>query len=138
MKDSTTEMGTPDGPTDPGSKPREPHRTGPDRSRPDPRPMRLVIAGVGVSALSVVVTGLIRLPVSGPQGPQLAGEVAPEVRVSSQVRYVQLKRGQAAPPGARVIEAAAPTPRVVVRIIDAPVPRAAPRVVARTRQSGRP
>lgn len=104
--------------------------------------MRIALGVAGVAALSVITAGLVRLPATEPisaAGMDASSEVVvaqPEVRVEKRIRYVQLKRGETAPPGARVIDGAAPTPRVVVtRVAAAPTTR---RVVVRTRQSGRP
>ncbi|MFN8619405.1 MAG: hypothetical protein U0869_01500 [Chloroflexota bacterium] len=114
------------------------------RQKPDPRPMRLGLAAGAIAALSVMAAGLVRFPSADPatiaDDTTAAAVDAPAVaavQVEKRIRYVQLKPGQKAPPGARVIDAAQPTPRVVVTRIQAPavVHR---RVVTRTRQSGRP
>jgi hypothetical protein len=111
------------------------------RQRPDARPMRLGLAAGAIAALSVMAAGLVRFPAADPatvaDDATLAEAPAPAVRVEKRIRYVQLKTGQKAPPGARVIDAAQPTPRVVVTRIQAPAP-VRRRVVTRTRQSGRP
>ena len=104
--------------------------------------MRLGLAAGAVAALSVMVAGLVRFPVADPvtTADALAGTAdtttTVETKVQKRIRYVQLKPGQAAPPGAKVIDAAAPTPRVVVTRIQAPVVHR--RVVTHTRQSGKP
>jgi hypothetical protein len=75
----------------------------------------------------------------------LAGTgLAPKAKVRRPVRYVHLKPGQQAPPGAKVIRQAAPPPRVIVQRVAVAAPstissRVAPvrRTVTRTRQSGR-
>jgi hypothetical protein len=59
-----------------------------------------------------------------------------QVKVQRRVRYVRLKPGQHAPPGARVIQEAAPAPRVIVRHVAAPAYVPVRRPTVRTRQSG--
>jgi hypothetical protein len=114
------------------------------KKRPDARPTRVVLGLGAVAAMSVVTAGLVRFPVAttpdvlaiGPE-PSTGAQEATVVR---RIRYVQLKRGQKAPPGARVIRGADPTPRVVVRTIPARRSATTPtrrQPVARTRQSGR-
>jgi len=111
------------------------------KQKPDARPMRLGLGAGAIAALSIMAAGLVRFPVDDPAAAdtghvdQSTAQVQ-NVRVEKQVRYVQLKPGQKAPPGARVIEAAAPAPRVVVKTIQAAAP-AAKVTKTRTRQSGR-
>jgi hypothetical protein len=117
----------------------------PPRSRPDPRPARLMVGAGAAAALALIANGLVAVPMTSD-----AAVTAPDpgvtrarqrpARVKQRVRYVRLKPGQKAPPGAKVIREAAPAPRVVVRVVPssrsvatAPVQR---RVVTRTRQSG--
>jgi hypothetical protein len=123
------------------------------RSRPDPRPVRLALGAGAVAALTVIAAGLVRFPVatdavssqagSSQSGSSTAGAASTtpaSATVLRPVRYVRLKRGQQAPPGARVIQKAAPKPRVVVRTIPAPTttrPTTVTRpTVTRSRQSG--
>lgn len=120
------------------------------RSRPNPLPSRLAMGIGALAALSVMAAGMGRLPVVTADGsaaalPEepltaaLAGDVATRgTRVERPVRYVRLKRGEQAPPGARVIREKAPAPRVVVRWVSAPSSTSATSraPVARTRQSG--
>ena len=106
--------------------------------------MRLGLAAGGIAAMSIMVAGLVRFPAPDPAtvaddgapGGDTAVAAPRRVKVEKRIRYVRLKPGQKAPPGARVIDAAQPTPRVVVTRIQAPAPRRV-RVVTRTRQSGR-
>ena len=124
--------------------PRTPGTPAVPKQRPDARPMRLGLAAGGIAALSIMVSGLLRFPAPDPvtvaDDGALAGDTAAaapqRVKVEKRIRYVQLKRGQKAPPGAKVIDAAQPTPRVVVTRIQAPAKRKV-RIVTRTRQSGR-
>jgi hypothetical protein len=109
------------------------------KARPDARPMRLGLGAGAIAALTVMLGGLVRFPVSDPsvaaEDPFTAdAAVTQEVRVEKQIRYVQLKRGQKAPPGARVIDAAQPTPRVVVTRVQQP---AKVKKATKSRQSGR-
>lgn len=119
--------------------------SGPGRARPDPRPARLMVSGGAVAALSLIIAGLVRPPAAADPaaGADTASatafalvDPARKVEVERRVRYVRLEPGQTAPPGARVIREAAPTPRVVVRNIPAPSQRTTRAPVARTRQSG--
>jgi hypothetical protein len=115
------------------------------KQRPDPRPMRLAIA-----AVSIMSAGLVRFP--APSGDAIAADGAaavsieilatarPEVIVKHKVRYVQLKPGERAPKGAKVISGAVPTPRVVVTRVAGHAAQTrrvvVHKVVTRTRQSG--
>jgi hypothetical protein len=101
--------------------------------------MRLGLGAGAIAALTVMLGGLVRFPVSDPS---VAAEdaftadaaVTQEVRVEKKIRYVQLKRGEKAPPGAKVIDAAQPTPRVVVTRVQQP---AKVKKATKSRQSGR-
>ena len=88
-----------------------------------------------VRKLVVVTPFLLATCTDGAPAPTT--ESVRATRVERPVRYVHLRPGQKAPPGAKVIHAAAPAPRVVVRWVtpasSSPVSRAP---VARTRQSG--
>ena len=111
------------------------------KQKPDPRPMRLGLGAGAIAAMSIMAAGLIRFPVADApvdaQEQQVAqAAVTRPVRTEKRVRYVQLKPGQKAPKGATVIDAAAPTPRVVVRTIQVQAPAARVRQT-KTRQSGR-
>ena len=102
--------------------------------------MRLGLGAAAIAALSVMAAGLVRFPVSDPvvaDDPTTAVAAVRETKVERRIRYVHLKPGQKAPPGAKVIDAAAPAPRVVVTRIQAPAPVRQRRTVTRTRQSGR-
>jgi hypothetical protein len=108
--------------------------------------------GAGTAAaLALIANGLVAVPsasdaaangADAANGTDAASTRARPraARVKQRVRYVRLKPGQKAPPGAKVIREADPAPRVVVRLVPstrsvrtAPVQR---RVVTRTRQSG--
>ena len=104
-----------------------------------------MVSGGAVAALSLIVAGLVRPPAAADpaSGADTSGatafvqaDPARKVKVERRVRYVRLKPGQKAPPGARVIQEAVPTPRIVVRDIPAPSQRTTRAPVARTRQSG--
>jgi hypothetical protein len=118
--------------------------TAPARSRPDPRPARLMVGAGAAAALALIANGLVTVPSTSDaaaSAPDAASRARPRpARVKQRLRYVRLKPGQKAPPGAKVIREAAPAPRVVVRLVPssrsvrtAPVQR---KVVTRTRQSG--
>lgn len=128
-------------------------------SKPDARPMRVVYGAGAVAALSVMAVGLVQPDyaatadqtiVSDPAADPHAGAAAPaNGDVRHVTRYIYLKPGQTAPPGATVIAANAPKPRVVVThnstggggggggTVSQPAPKPAPPKPV-TRQSGRP
>ncbi len=109
--------------------------------------MRLALGAGTIAAVSIMAAGLVRFPVAAPDPIAAADAVTvetlataqPEVIVKHRTRYVQLKPGERAPKGAKVISGAVPTPRVVVtRIAARPATtRRVVRVVTRTRQSGK-
>lgn len=126
----------------------------PMRRRPDPRPVRLML-GIGtVGAVSVMAAGLVRFPsstdavtteaVPDPATSTTTSPTQRQAEVRHVVRYIHLKPGEHAPPGATVINADAPAPRVVVDHVPAPAarqqpqPQPQPRVITHSRQSGRP
>ena len=117
------------------------------KKRPDPRPMRLAFGVTGLAALSAMITGIVTpaqpaSPDPSAAAPTTAADVPTTISVPVQhvTRYVTLKPGQTAPPGAVVVTKPDPSPRIVVTqiTIAAPVaPAPAPRrVVVRTKQSG--
>ncbi len=88
------------------------------KPRPDPRPSRLALGAGALAAISVMVGGLASVPVadqpvSADPGPSMARLGSAGV-FQGRVRYVQLRPGERPPPGARVIDAAQPTPLVVI------------------------
>jgi hypothetical protein len=98
----------------------------------------MVSAGA-VAALSFIIAGLARPPAAADTATVATlaqADPAGKAKVEARVRYVHLKPGQNAPPGAKVIRAAAPAPRVVVKQVAAPMQGATRAPVARTRQSG--
>ncbi|MFO1541024.1 MAG: hypothetical protein ACKOTZ_11385 [Chloroflexota bacterium] len=116
-------------PSAPSPAPRNP----PPAALPHP----LAHCASALAALSVLTVGLVAVPAAPPVEEPVADlPVAREVIVERRVRYVRLKRGHTPPPGARVIDAAEPTPRLLVTRIAAPAPERRSRPVARTRQSG--
>jgi hypothetical protein len=133
-----------------GTRPVRPEARAPrTHSKPNPLPARLMVGVGALAALSVIAAGIGRLPaVSGesalssaavdPDLTTLAAAVpAGKTRVERPIRYVRLKPGQKAPPGAKVIREAAPAPRVVVHWVTPVSSSSSRRVpVARTRQSG--
>ena len=118
---------------------------GEPKKRPDARPMRLVFAAGGIAALSAAAAGLVRFGTSDAASaptaattPDSAGAGSyATVPVRHVIHYVHLQPGQTAPPGARVITAKAPAPRVVVTHVSGPVYRPPTRVIV-THQSGHP
>lgn len=120
------------------SEQKPPVRT-PGRDKPDPRPARLMLGAGALAAVTVVAAGLVDFPPAAaeelPPAAARAGLSTTE-KAKRPVTYVRLKPGQKAPKGARVIKAAAPTPRVVVQRIVVPTPGRSERTVTRSRQSG--
>jgi len=111
------------------------------KKRPDARPMRLVYAAGAVAAVSAAAAGLVQFG----SGNTSASVVPPQTVIPAQnvqvrhvIRYVHLKPGQTAPPGAKVITAKAPAPRIVVTQVAAPIHRLPPTRVIVTHQSGHP
>jgi hypothetical protein len=109
-----------------------------------------MISAGALAAFTVIAAGLARFPVApddtpvasndalaGTSGARAKAKSKAKVRQERPVRYVRLKPGQKAPRGAKVIQEAAPTPRIVVQRSAPTVRRSSPvRVVTRTRQSG--
>jgi hypothetical protein len=132
------------------TRPVRPEARAPRRhSKPNPLPARLMVGVGALAALSVIAAGIGRLPGGSEEGAlssagvdtdvtMLAAAVpAGKTRVERPIRYVRLKPGQKAPPGAKVIREAAPAPRVVVHWVTPMASSSSTRVpVARTRQSG--
>jgi hypothetical protein len=105
------------------------------RNKPDARPMRIAL-GTGFLAVMSAILSAIVAPPQPIVGQPVAGAMpaaTPDAQVQ-QVVYVQLKPGQTAPPGARVIDAAAPTPMTVVTVLPGAVQKP---VVVKTTQSGK-
>jgi hypothetical protein len=102
--------------------------------------MRLALSASGIAALSALTAAIVLPPRPiVQQGAQAADPQSNPtgLQVHRAIQYVQLLPGQTAPPGATVIDAAAPTPMTVVVTVTPP-PGAAPTpVVIRTTQSGR-
>ncbi len=92
----------------------------PRRSRPDPKPSRLVVGAGAVAALSIIGAGLVRFPANADGADPSQAGVAAAAKVDAKaakkrpVKYVRLKPGQKAPRGAQVIREKAPPPRIVV------------------------
>ncbi len=114
------------------------------KARPDPRPMRFALGAAGLAALSALAAAIVLPPnasLVGQTNPQSAQaqQAAPGgggVAVPQPIQYVQLQPGQTAPPGARVIDPAAPQPTTIVTKIAAPAQAQAP-VIIKTTQSGK-
>ncbi|MEO8625268.1 MAG: hypothetical protein ABI452_01075 [Candidatus Limnocylindrales bacterium] len=143
----------------PGARPlsdARPARMDSRQSKPDARPMRFVYGAGAVAAMSVMAVGLVQPDfaatadqsgASDPTAEPNAVAQVPATTVQHVTQYVQLKPGETAPPGAKVIAANAPTPRIVVTHNTPSGPAAQPvaRPAARppapkpvTRQSGKP
>jgi hypothetical protein len=114
------------------------------RKRPDPRPMRLAYGAGALAALSVMSVGLVRFESGTGTGttevtaPDVPSAAQPPIEVRHVIRYIHLKTGEVAPPGAKVITPKAPAPQVVVTHVAAPAAAPPVRRIVVTRQSGRP
>ena len=132
-----------------------PARSDARQSKPDARPMRFVYGAGAVAAMSVMAVGFVQpdFAATADQSaitdgttvdPNALAQAPADVALRHVTQYVQLKPGETAPPGATVIAANAPTPRVVVTHSQpanqpAAQPAARPPAPApRTRQSGKP
>jgi hypothetical protein len=105
--------------------------------------MRLAYGAGALAALSVMSVGLVRFnsatatTVADVQAPDGSPGPAQQVEVRHLIRYIHLKPGEVAPPGATVITPKAPAPQVVVtHVAAAPAPPV--RRIVVTRQSGHP
>jgi hypothetical protein len=106
--------------------------------RPDARPMRTVVGAGGLAAVSAIAVAIVvpPQPYAGPPVYVPPTPIAPGTPpiVQQPIRYVQLEPGQTAPPGAKVIDAGAPTPITVVTVVQPPAQKP---VVVKTTQSGK-
>jgi hypothetical protein len=112
------------------------------KAKPDAWPMRLALGGGGIALLSALAAVIVLPPkATAPSGidpqQQAADPRATSIQVQRAIRYVQLSPGQTAPPGAKVIDAAAPTPLTVIVTITAPPQQARKPTIIRTTQSGK-
>lgn len=107
------------------------------RAKPDPKPMRLLLGFVGLTSAVAFTTAMLpsvapadaaAAGLSPDSGSSVAADTAPQVVHVK--RYVTLEPGQTAPPQSTVVVPAQPAPQATSR------PKAKPRVVTRTRQSG--
>jgi hypothetical protein len=84
-----------------------------------------MIGAGAVAALTVVGAGMVRFPVAATETPSAAtADRTTKKAANAQrlVRYIKLKRGQKAPKGAKVIQKAAPKPRIVIRRVTVSAP----------------
>ncbi len=112
-------------------------KPGGPKAKPNATPMRTVLGAGGLAAFSAIATAIVlppAMPAGGYSAPAADQSQAGTTAVPQPVRYVQLQPGQTAPPGAKVIDAAAPQPTTVVNIVPAPVQKP---VIIKTTQSGK-
>ncbi len=97
--------------------------------------MRFALGTTALASLSAMLAAIVT-PSSAAPATVVArtDSGGTSVSVARPVVYVQLKPGETAPPGARVIDAAAPKPVTVVTVVPAPSRRP---VIIRTTQSGK-
>jgi hypothetical protein len=117
------------------------------KAKPDARPMRIALGAGGLAAMSALVTAIVMPPapsVQIPSADQQAGaqQAAPAdpgtpSTVQRPVQYIQLQPGQTAPPGATVIDPAAPKPVTVVTTVPAPAAQKQKPIIIKTTQSGK-
>ena len=125
-------------PTGPGPRPTPPVRGSatagavqpprPQRSKPDPNPMRIVLGMAGLASATALLTAMLPSvtpsPVADVQAVDTSTALGPQPSVIHVTKVVTLQPGQTAPPNSSVRIQPQPTPRVVVRTV--------------TRQSGKP
>jgi hypothetical protein len=112
-----------------------PARSHPASPKPNPNRLRFALGTGGVAALSALLTAIVVPPSSAsPSSPVTTPAAPATVTQQRPIQYVQLAPGQAAPSGARVIDAKAPKPITIVTTVPAPAPQT---VVVRTTQSGK-
>lgn len=140
----------------PPVKDARPARSDSRQSKPDARPMRFVYGAGAVAAMSVMAVGLVQPDFAATADQTNATDPTSDPNLVAQVlggtvqhvtQYVHLQPGQTAPPGATVVAANAPSPRVGVTHAGANGQAAAPAAQPAaqppapkpaTRQSGRP
>ena len=107
----------------------------PAPTRPNPNRLRFALGTGGIAALSALLTAIVAPPSpASPSAPLTTPAAQATVTQQRPVQYVQLAPGQAAPPGASVIDAKAPKPITIVTTVPAPAQQT---VVVRTTQSGK-
>jgi hypothetical protein len=100
--------------------------------------MRMALGASGIAALSALVTAIVLPPKPAAALPVVpaydASAPGSTIQVQRPVQYIQLAPGQTAPPGATVIDAAAPKPITIVTTVPAPAQKP---IVVKTSQSGK-
>ena len=137
MSDTRPVRTTPPARTSPGPRPTPPVRGAasaggiqprPQRAKPDPNPMRLVIGLAGLASATALLTAMLPSvtpsQVAVTQAVDTTTAVVPEPSVVHVRKVVTLQAGQTAPPNSSVVIRPNPTPRVIVKTV--------------TRQSGKP
>ena len=136
MNDETAPAPRPLPPTGSPAMARTPHTP---KSKPDARPMRLALGAAGLAAFSALAAAIVLppravvLPPAG-AGNVVSGPAGGSNAVQRPIQYVQLQPGQTAPPGAKVIDPAAPKPVTIVTTVAAPAQKP---VTIKTTQSGK-
>jgi hypothetical protein len=101
--------------------------------------MRLALGAAGLAAFSALAAVIVLppravvLPPAG-AGNAVSGPAGGSNAVQRPVQYVQLQPGQTAPPGAKVIDPAAPKPVTIVTTVAAPPQKP---ITIKTTQSGK-
>lgn len=120
-----------------------PARSAAPKGKPSATAMRVVLGGGGLAVLSAIASAIVAPPQPAVVAPAevTQSEMEPvatgtPIPVQRPVQYIQLQAGQTAPPGATVIDPAAPTPMTIVTTVKAPAPARKP-VVIKTTQSGK-
>ena len=94
----------------------------PQRAKPDPNPMRIVIGMAGLASATALVTAMLPSVTPSPVAVVEAVDTtttttAQEPSVLHVTRVVTLGPGQTAPPNAPVVVKPNPTPRVRVQVV---------------------
>jgi hypothetical protein len=87
-----------------------------------------MIGAGAMAALTVIGAGMVRFPVAATEAPPAEsadGPTTKSAKAQRPVRYIKLKRGEKAPKGAKVIQKAAPKPRVIIRRVTVSTPTGA-------------
>lgn len=109
------------------------------KAKPDAGPMRFALGAAGLAAFSALAAAIVMPPQPAVLRPAAAGHVTSNTTgapaaVQQPVQYIQLQPGQTAPPGAKVIDQAAPKPVTIVTTVPAPAQQP---VTVKTTQSGK-
>lgn len=93
----------------------------PQRTKPDPNPMRVVFGLAGLASATALMTAMLPSvtpsPVAVVEAVETTTAVVPQPSVLHVTKTVVLKPGQTAPPNSSVVIQPQPTPRVHVKVV---------------------